>query len=310
MKIVSQHEAEQRLNKYFPESKFIIQEYSGITKPAIIKCLNCNKVIEMKVFKNLFKRKTLCCCMNSNNTYFRHEKNKSQILKLCEINDNLEWISFGYREKTKKYTVQVKCLKCNSVFDKDFESFILNQSCPHCGESGHNLNTNGFINRLPKEYTLIGEYKNTETKVLIRHNCGFIWKIKPHTFLYKISEGYSGCPHCNHKRSKGELKISQFLTNNSIKFYSEHIFNWSSNPKYRYDFYLPDFKLVIEYMGIQHYKEVDFFHDTLVERQLHDKIKKEEAIENGLSYLEISYLKFKDIDIILQDWFNDYSERK
>lgn len=310
MKIVTKEEAIQRLNNKFPETKFDLLEFSGITKPTIIRCLNCGKEIKNSMFSNVFHRKTLCDCLNPNSSSYKHKQNKQKILQLCEENNNIEWISFGYRENVKKYSVQIKCLTCNSIFDKDWESFLNNQTCPHCSQSNHNLNSAGFQLRLPKEYTLISEYKNNETKVLIRHNCGFIWKIRPHTFLNKIKDGYIGCPHCNHKKSQGELKICQFLTEKKINFYNEYIFNWSSNPKYRYDFYLPDYNLVIEYMGAQHYKEVNFFHDTLEERQLHDKIKKNEALQNGLYYLEICYLDFSNIEIIIQNWFNDYSERK
>ena len=47
-------------------------------------------------------------------------------------------------------------------------------------------------------------------------------------------------------------------------------------------------------------------HDTLKERQEHDKIKEKEAKEHGLKYLIIPYTDFKNIEIILEDWFNDY----
>ena len=63
-------------------------------------------------------------------------------------------------------------------------------------------------------------------------------------------------------------------------------------------------------MGEQHYKEVNFFHDTLEERQQHDQIKEQEARGHGINYLIIPYTNFKNIEQILQDWFNDYSERK
>ena len=59
-------------------------------------------------------------------------------------------------------------------------------------------------------------------------------------------------------------------------------------------------------MGQQHYKEIDFFHDTLQERQLNDFIKETEAKAHELNYLSISYKDFNNIETILTDWFNDY----
>ena len=75
------------------------------------------------------------------------------------------------------------------------------------------LNTKGFQKTLPKEYTLIGEYIDGETKVLIKHECGFIWKVKPH-FLRR----YEGCPKCNRKISKGERRIINYLQEKQIAF--------------------------------------------------------------------------------------------
>lgn len=168
-------------------------------------------------------------------------------------------------------------------------------------ESKHDLNTKGFQKTLPKEYTLIGEYIDGETKVLIRHECGFIWKVKPH-FLRR----YEGCPKCNRKISKGERKIINYLRGKQIAFEPEKIFSFSSNPRFRYDFYLPDYNLVIEYMGEQHYREIAFLHDTLSERQKRDEIKKKEVLEQKMNYLAISYKDFNNISNILDEWFNDY----
>lgn len=67
----------------------------------------------------------------------------------------------------------------------------------------------------------------------------------------------------------------------------------------RYDFFLPDFNLVIEYMGKQHYIDQPFFQRTLEEQQNIDKWKKQKALENGLDYLEIPYTNFDILENIL-----------
>ena len=61
-------------------------------------------------------------------------------------------------------------------------------------------------------------------------------------------------------------------------------------------------------MGRQHYEETPgFCKDSLKERQERDALKKQDAIENGINYLSISYLDFENIETILTKWFNDYS---
>lgn len=314
MKIVTIEEVKERINARFPGEPYEIIDYTKMTEPFTIRCLKCNEVKTFSTCGNFLSlsntsRKHLCSCYNPNSRFYKHQLNRDKILELCKKNDNIEFINFDYRDKTRKHTVNVLCKKCGQTFNKDWESFLNNQTCPYC-HSKHDLNTEGFKAILPQDYELVNEYVDTETKVLIRHKCGFIWNIKPHNFIQKINTGYYGCPQCNHKRSRGEMKIARWLKEKNIDFIEEQIFSWSSNSKFRYDFYLPKINLIIEYMGEQHYKEVSFFHDTLAERQQHDKIKEQEAHEHGIKYLIIPYTEFKNIEQILQDWFNDYSERK
>lgn len=310
MKIVSKQEMFNRIKEKFPNQPFELSQYMGVTKPVTIRCLNCNEEKTYASCHSLLStgeksKKYLCTCYNYNNNSTKHKLNEQKIIDLCEENPDIDFIKFKYREHTKKYCVDILCNKCNQIFNKDWESFLNNQTCPYC-YSKHNINTLGFKAILPNEYELVSKYTGTENKVLIKHNCGFIWNVKPHNFVQKINNGYHGCPHCNHKRSHGEMRIAQWLRDKNIPFIEEQIFPWSSNPKFRYDFYLPKQKLIIEYMGEQHYKEIKFFHDTLEERQLHDKIKEKEAREHELNYLVIPYTDFNNIETILSDWFNDY----
>lgn len=312
MKIVTQHEVENRLKNIFPNQPFEIIEYTKTTKPFIIKCLKCGEIKQYANCRGFFTKSptnktNICHCYNLKSTQTIHQLNEEKILQLCKKNPSIEFLSFGFREHTNKYTVNILCNKCNQKFNKDLASFLKNQTCPFC-ESNHNLNTQGFKANLPDEYELISEYKDTETKILVKHSCGFIWKVKPHNLISRINSGYCGCPKCNHKRSKGENKIANWLLNNNKIFIEQQIFLWQSNPKFRYDFYLPQQQLIIEYMGQQHYQEVSFFHDTLAERQEHDQIKQLEAQQHNLKYLIISYQDFNNIETILQDWFNDYPE--
>lgn len=314
MKIVTIDEVKQRIEKRFFNEPFKIISYTKMTQPFTIQCLKCGQIKTYSSYKNFLNigqstKTHLCICYNNKNNQYRHILNQEKILQLCENSEMIKFINFDYKEKTKKYSVNILCEKCKQIFNKDFESFLKNQKCPYC-DSNHNLNTLGFSAILPEEYKLISDYNGTENKVLIRHTCGFIWKIKPHNFIEKINSGYHGCPKCNHKRSHGETKIENLLKDNNINFIREKTFDWSSNPKFRYDFYIPKYNLIIEYMGAQHYKKVAFFHDTLEQRKKYDYIKEKEAYEHNLNYLIIPYTEFKKIEQILLDWFNDYPEKE
>lgn len=304
MKIISEKDMIERIKKTFPNQNFKILSYSAVTKPMRIKCLSCGK--ERIVKPNAFlKNKNLCECHSLSNQ-FKHEENKKKIHELLDKEQNKQFIKYGYKENLKKHTFVIKCLKCGKTFQRVFQDCFKTLKCPYC-ESGNYLDEEMLKERLEKNYSLLSEFKTVEDKVLLKHNsCGFIWKIRPHN----IKSLNGGCPKCNKKRSRGERKIEEYLKNKNINFEIEKNFSWQSNLRYRYDFYIRDFSLVIEYMGQQHFIETSFCEDSLAERQKRDLIKKQESISNGLNYLDISYKDFNNIEIILDKWFNDYSERK
>lgn len=64
----------------------------------------------------------------------------------------------------------------------------------------------------------------------------------------------NGCPRC--RDSRGECILSTILDTYKIKYIREY----KITPfKYKYDFYLPEYNIYIEYHGIQHYKKVPVF---------------------------------------------------
>lgn len=85
-----------------------------------------------------------------------------------------------------------------------------------------------------------------DTKISFTHkDCGISFKLSPWDILHKYHKEY--CPLCYYKKSKGEIRISNFLFKNNINFYREYTFQ--DLPKYRYDFYLPENNVCIEYDG-------------------------------------------------------------
>ena len=302
MKIVTIDEIQERINKKYPNQPYEIVEYTRVSAPFIIKCLKCGATTRFSTTNNFLNRKTpgLCECYSTVSNKYNADITKQDVLNLINQRSSLQFQEFGYNYKLKKNTVTVLCTHCNQVFTKPTIEFKKYPSCPYC-EGKELLNTKAYSANLPSEYKLLSEYVDQNTKVTIQHSCGFIWKVIPR----KLNT-YHGCPKCNKKRSKGEQKIDKYLTSLGIDFFIEYSFDWQSNPKRRYDFYIPKYNLVIEYMGEQHYKETDYFRVPLKEQQTIDQIKKEECLKNGVNYLDISYLQFDNIETILNDWFNDY----
>lgn len=113
------------------------------------------------------------------------------------------------------------------------------------------------------------------------------------------------CPYCH--VSKGEHQISQYLRNNSILFKEHKTFDdllGVGGGKLSYDFYLPEYNLLIEYQGEQHECPVEHFggEEQFKIQQEHDKRKRNYAQSRNIELLEIWYYDFSCIENILNNY--------
>lgn len=305
MKIVSYDEATKRIQNKWPNQDFELLNYTRVSKPIDILCKKCGKITHYSSYNNFMSTKRLgvCSCYNENNNLTKHYTNLEQAKTYC-ITHNIQYYRIFQEEKDKKYYIELQCPTCKQIYKKPITVFLKNASCYYC-ENRHNLNTQGFASTLSSEYTLLSEYKGLDEKVLVKHSCGFVWSVVPRK-LYN----YRGCPKCNKKRSQGERRITQYLDEKQLDYNIEYRFPWQTNPLRRYDFFLPDYNLIIEYNGEQHYKETHFFETDLATQEQIDVEKYNDAIHNGLNYLVIPYTSYNNIENILDSWFNDYSYGK
>lgn len=188
---------------------------------------------------------------------------------------------------------------------------VLKYSCAKCA-GNIKKTTEQFkqevYNLVGNEYTILGEYYNTHTKIPIQHNCqecnNFKWNIEPNAFLRG-----NRCPVCN--QSKGEKRIEKYLIeNNFIKnrdYISQKQFEGLiglSNGNLSYDFYLLKYNLLIEYQGQQHAKYIKGFHKSKkdFDKQIkHDRRKQEYADNHNIKLLPIWYYDFDNIEKILKE---------
>lgn len=110
------------------------------------------------------------------------------------------------------------------------------------------------------------------------------------------------CPYCD--ISKGEHRIEEWCSLNGIKNEREKTFtNCRDKELLRFDFYLPDYNVCIEYNGEQHYKPSEYFGGNKIfkKQQKRDNIKRKYCKENNIKLIEIPYTQFKDIENILNN---------
>ena len=68
-----------------------------------------------------------------------------------------------------------------------------------------------------------------------------------------------------------------------------------------YDFYLPDYNILIEFQGEQHERPIKYFggEKKFKVQKIHDQLKRDYAIKNNITLLEIWYWDIKNITDIL-----------
>jgi len=108
------------------------------------------------------------------------------------------------------------------------------------------------------------------------------------------------------KESKGEKKISDFLKEERIEFKREWFFrglyNNSTKQLLYFDFYLPEYRVCIEYDGEQHYSK-----DKTDNQKVNDFLKNAYCLKNKIPFLRIKYDDYDNIENILCEFFDKVS---
>lgn len=284
----------EKINIFFPKWNYEIIEYSGTREELVIKCLKCGKIYHYKNARDIFRKTNPCNCYKI----------------FSSVSDKIIYFSKIYDFtilKIDTIKATVKCNKCGEEKEKSLVS--LKQypnacSCKSYPKKNKQLLQKELDNLFPNEY-LILESDGEVGKALIKHlNCGFIFTVK--CFYDLINKRNRGCPKCYQFKSLGEKTIMKFLEDNKINYIPQKTFAPLNKSKYRFDFFIPEINLAIEYQGEQHFRDNGFFRDELNVIQKRDLIKREYCKNNNIELLEISYKDYKNIAQILSSKFNDY----
>lgn len=142
---------------------------------------------------------------------------------------------------------------------------------------------------------------------------GYVIKCLDCGYEYNTREDkLSTCPICGKRSSYAERYTYSILKQAKIKFIPQKEFEWLHNKFY--DIYLPDYNVLIEINGQQHYEPIKFNnHESANEtyiRNIHiDKLKSESASNNGLLLYSVNASNIKNIfnEIIKTINFIDFS---
>ena len=303
----TQDEYEKELKEIHPHLT-VIGEYVSARKLIEIKCEKHNYIfttIAGSVFKSAYGCK-LCAREQWGITRRNKMINGGFVEKLSAVNPNiipLEEYQYS-REKIK-----VQCKVCGHVWYSYPYSLLDGNGCKPCAMryvqklriKTHEDFLNDLKQRNPNydKIRFLTKYKMYESPILCEClECNEIWESTPHNLL-----SGSACCACN--LSKGEGKIRQFLKDNNIKYEPQKQFDGllgCGGKNLRFDFYLPDNRILIEYQGEYHDNSVPSQTKDEFERLCeHDRRKKIFAQNNNYKLLEIWYKDFDNIELILRN---------
>jgi hypothetical protein len=286
-----------------------------------------------KLIKYKFKRKDIAKLLN-------RTKNSIQCrVGILRLTLKPESIKIGYRQKygfleivelLPLYTCKCICHNCGGIYVGS-RSKVKNENRKHCGclaknqricKNCHKINIGtapfciycGYkniknsISLLDKNPELASELldKTIASKISYSSSKKVEWKCSKCGYIWKTSvdnrsrRNIIGCIKCN--KSCGEKIISNILDIYNIRYKSEQIFDGCKNKRnLKFDFYLPDHDICIEYQGLWHYQKhwSDKTNKTLKLSQKRDGIKRRFCKKNNILLLEIPYWKQNCIENIL-----------
>jgi very-short-patch-repair endonuclease len=195
--------------------------------------------------------------------------------------------------KNSKLNVKIICSK-HGVFEQIANSHSSGQGCPKCGMEntikGISLSQNEFIERVSKKHNNEYDYSKTiyrGARIKVTIICPKHGEFKQRPFDHLNG---CGCPKCS--ESIGERKIRNFLEINNFNYVREKSFKECRNLiRLSFDFYLPEYNILIEYDGIQHFEPIDYFGGmkSFILQQKRDRIKTEFAKANDMKLIRIAY---------------------
>lgn len=279
-----------------------LEEYRSAHEKIQVRHNACGRVY--KIDPHSFLKGVGCNLCVSAKEGKRRRKSEEQFTQ--EVHD-VVGDEYTFLESYQGLVKKIKCKHntCGFVW-KLIPINILNGSstCPRCAKLsaiaktslGDEEFTRRVIDTFGDEYVFIEAYKNMNTKIMCTHTkCNRSFAVAPKEFLAKRS----GCPSCAMYR--GEAEIARVLNELKIHALTQVRFaNLKHKGLLKFDFYLPDYDVCIEYDGAFHYTPIwSSTEAEFKEAKARDKLKDKYCAENGIELIRIPYWDFDNIREII-----------
>lgn len=211
--------------------------------------------------------------------------------KAAHGEEKFDYSKVDYKHIDKN--VKIICKKHNIEFEVTPNNFTSNvHNCPECFKEVNSelkFTTEEFIEKCKEVHKDLYDYSEvnytgTFDKIIV--SCKKHGKFTQEANAHKRGQG---CPHCC--TSKGELAVKSYLEFNNVKFEQQKTFpNCIHKSALKFDFYLPDHNVAIEFQGRQHFEEVSYFggEEGFQETVLRDEIKSDYCKNNYIELICLS----------------------
>lgn len=181
------------------------------------------------------------------------------------------------------------CRRCAN----EYTGSVLKYDIEYVKEYIESINGNKLLNS--------EDYKGTfERNLNILCSCGNIFTT---SFSNYSRYNVNTCFSCSCRISTGEERIKNFLELNKIEFIQEKRFNDCRDKRsLPFDFYLPQYNLIIEFDGKQHFEDVGYGNYEITKK--HDEIKNQYCKDKNIDMLRIPYWEGNDIENIISKQLN------
>lgn len=306
-KLSQEHVIKQFKEKHKDKFDYSKVDYKSSTEKVIIICKKHGEFLQLP---HVHKRGAGCRKCADNLTSSRQLGGLETYIKRLyrvqpkEFVDNIDFSEVNFVDQ---HTIikNIKCKRSNHTFDANPCQLPLGHCCLKCSDTIRiKKYSENFFKNARKIHGLKYDYSKS---VYIDSRTPLIIICPYHGDFSQRPQGHATdrgagnhCPSC--KSSKGEELIEMWAKQNNIK----HVYQYKikiNNSRYWFDFYFPEFNLMIEFQGRQHYETIPFWDkgdsNALKTRKQRDKLKKEYCKIHNINFLDIHYSQIDKIDKIL-----------
>lgn len=281
----------------------VLSAYVNNHAPVICQCKICSYIWNAIPSDLMLGTGCPNCAGNIKKTHIQFIKEISS-----SMDSNISVIGIYNDAKTP---IECQCKICKTIFKAMPYNLKLGTGCKKCADRINGKlrlkNNLQFIDELKNKNSnveVLGQYLGANSKIEVQCTvCKNVWSPIASSLLCG-----TGCPSC--KISHGEKCVQFFLDKNNITYHHPAKFDnliGIGGRHLSYDFYLPQYNLLIEFQGEQHERPVEHFGGVkkFVIQKIHDTRKRRYAHEHNISLLEIWYYENNKIDKILTQTLNN-----